>query len=206
MNWTGILELCVASILVNNIVLTRLIGVCPLCGTHKKLSDALGMGLSAIVVMGVASTLAWVINRHLLLPLNVEYLQTFVFILVIMSLALIGDMALMKLAPGVYERAGKYLPALASNCAVIAVALVSAQANPVTHKPFSLVEAFVNGIATGAGFTLALVLMSSLQERLEFADIPRPLKGLPAAFLGAGLLSLAFLGFSGLHLLPGFGG
>jgi electron transport complex protein RnfA len=206
MNWTGILELSVASILVNNIVLARLIGVCPLCGMRRKLSAALGMGTSATVVMGVASALSWLINQSILLPMAATYLQTFVFILVIMSLALIADMALMKLVPNVYKWAGKYLPALASNCAVIAVALVSVQANPLTHKPFSLVEAFVNGIATGAGFALALVLMSSLQERLDFADIPRPLRGLPAAFLGAGLLSLAFLGFSGLHLFRGFGG
>ncbi len=119
MNWTGILELSVASILVNNIVLTRLIGVCPLCGMHWKLSGALGMGASATVVMGVASALSWLIDQGILLPMAATYLQTFVFILVIVSLALIADMALMKLVPNVYKWAESRMSAMEANAATI---------------------------------------------------------------------------------------
>jgi electron transport complex protein RnfA len=206
MNAGPLLELSVASILVNNIVLSRCIGVCPLCGAAYKLPGALGMGLSATVVMAIASALAWIIDHGILLPLRAEYLQIFVFVMVIVSLTLIAEMALQKLSPALHERTGVYLPMLASNCVVIAAALMAVQANPITNRPMTLVSAFVNGCATGVGYTLALVLMVAIRERLEYAELPRPLRGLPAAFLSAGLLSLAFLGFSGFHILKGIGG
>jgi electron transport complex protein RnfA len=206
MNLHTLLELSVASILINNIVLSRLIGVCPCFGRIKKLSGALGMGLSVAFIMGFTSVFTWAIHRYVLVPNAMEYMQTMVFILVIVSLSLLVEMTVQKLWPVLHEKAGVYLPTIAANCAVIALALINTQINPHTRQPFTLFEAFVNGLATGTGFTLALVLMTGIQQRLEFAKVPKALAGLPITFITAGLMSLAFLGFCGLHFTWGAGG
>ncbi len=205
MNAGALLELSVASILANNIVLSRCIGVCPLCGATGRLRGTLGMGLSAIAVMSVSSALGWAIDRAVLGPLDARYLQTFVFVISIMSLTLVADFALRGLLPSLHRLAGPHLPALASNCAIIAAALLSVQPDPVTHGPMGFTAAVVTGFATGIGFALATVLMASIQQRLEFSVVPKSLKGLPASFLSVGLLSLAFMGFRNLHLFRGFG-
>ncbi|HMD67425.1 MAG TPA: Rnf-Nqr domain containing protein [Chitinivibrionales bacterium] len=205
MNVGALLELSAASILANNIVLSRCIGVCPLCGATGRLRGALGMGLSATVVMTVSSALAWAVDRAVLGPLDARYLRTFVFVMSIMSLTLAADLVLRGLFPALHRLTGPHLPALASNCAVIAAALLSVQPDPVTHGPMVFPAAVVTGFATGIGFSLATVLAASIRQRLEFSAVPKPLKGLPVTFLSVGLLSLAFMGFCNLHLFHGLG-
>ncbi|HUI90903.1 MAG TPA: Rnf-Nqr domain containing protein [Chitinivibrionales bacterium] len=206
MNLHALLDLCIASILINNIVLSRLIGVCPCFGRTKKLSDGFGMGIAVTFVMGFTSVFTWAVRRYVLVPASMEYMQTMVFILVIVSLSLLAETGISKLWPALHEKAGVYIPSIAANCAVIALALINAQTNPFTRQPFTLLEAFVNGLATGGGFTLALVLMTGIQQRLEYARIPKALSGFPISLLSAGLMSLAFLGFWGLHFTRVTGG
>ncbi len=203
MNAWAFLDLCAGSILINNIVLSRCIGACPLCGAPERLPEALGMGLAATVVTSIASALAWAINVGILVPLGAQYLHTFVFVMVIVSLILLADMMLQKLNPGLYEWAGAHLPVLASNCVVIAASLIAVGTNPVTRGQMPLAAAVVNGCAIGVGYALALVFMVAIQERLTYAAMPRSLRGMPAAFLSLGLLSLAFMGFRGLHFFRG---
>jgi electron transport complex protein RnfA len=163
------------------------------------------MGLSATAVMSAASALAWVIDRAFLGPLDARYLQTFVFVMSIMSLTLAADLALRGLFPALHRWAGPYLPSLASNCVVIAAMLLSVQADPVTRAPLSFPSATVMGFATGIGFTLVLVLLAGVRQRIEFSTVPSHLRGLPTTLLSFGLLSLAFMGLRGLHFFTGPG-
>jgi electron transport complex protein RnfA len=198
MNLHALLQLAVAAALVNNLVFTLMIGVCPMCGGSRKLSGAACMGAAVMIVMGIASPVAWAFDRYVLVPHALAYLQTLSFILVIVSLVQFLEIALEKLLPRVYEAIGAYFPIITTNCAVLAVCILSAGDKPVTGRPFGVVESVVNGVASGAGFLLALVLMAGIQRRLELSDVPRPLKGLPITMLSAGIASLAFLGFAGL--------
>jgi electron transport complex protein RnfA len=198
MNAAAILEICTGSILVNNIVLARCIGVDPLSAAPHRLRDAAGMGLAATVVATIASAIAWIVNDVVLIPLGIQYLQLFAFVMIIASTTMLADLVLQKVHPALYDWAGSYLPALASNCVIIAAALMMVR-GPGVAAFGSFGVAVVNGFATGAGYMVALVLMVAIQDRLEYADIPRPLRGLPVQILSLGLLSLAFLGFSGLH-------
>jgi electron transport complex protein RnfA len=207
MNLHALLQLAVAAALINNLVFTLMIGFCPLCGSSRKLSGAFSMGMAAMVVMGITSPAVWAFNRYVLVPHSMQYLQTMAAVLVAITLVQFLELAIEKLLPPqAYEAIGAFFPMIATNCAVLAVCLLTAGNNPVTGCPFTAVEAFVNGVASGAGFLLALVLMSGIQMRLEMSDIPAPLRGLPITFLSAGLISLAFLGFAGLSFNPFFGG
>jgi electron transport complex protein RnfA len=195
---TGIIQISIAAVLIQNFVLARFLGLCPFFGVSKKLSSATGMGMAVIFVMTVASMFTWWIDKSILIGMGVEYLRTIVFILVIASLVQLLEMVLQKFSPALYESLGIYLPLITTNCAILGVAIINTGVNAFSGTAYSFVESAVNGAASGVGFTLALVLMAGLRERLELADIPKSLDGLPIAFITAGLMALAFLGFSGL--------
>ena len=197
MDFGVLLQLTIAAIFINNFVLARFIGLCPFFGVSRKLADAIGMGIAVVFVMAVATLFTWSIQTWVLAPFGVDYLRTIVFILVIAGLVQFVEMALKKYVPGLYTALGIYLPLITTNCAILGVAVINAEANPYTGKAFTLVEAVINAVTSGMGFTLALVLMAGIRERLEFARIPRGLQGMPIAFIAAGLMALAFLGFAG---------
>lgn len=182
----------ISASLVNNFVLARFLGICPFIGVSKRISTALGMGMSVIFVMAMASVTTWLINHFILVPLNIEYLNTIAFILVIASLVQFIEMVIHKTSPSLKNSLGIYLPLITTNCAVLGVALIN------INESFSLLESFFHGVGGGLGFTLALILMAGIRERLELAPIPKFLQGIPITFLTAGLMALSFLGFSGL--------
>jgi len=182
----------VGALLVNNIVLSQFLGICPFLGVSKNLRSALGMGLAVIFVMAVSSSVAWLVQKYVLVPLELEFLQTISFILVIAALVQFVEMVIRKTSPVLYEMLGVYLPLITTNCAVLGIALLNIQ------KGYNLLETAVNSIANAAGFTLALILMAGIRERLETAEIPEAMKGVPISLVVAGLLSISFLGFSGL--------
>jgi len=198
MDFGILVQICIGSIFINNFILSRYLGFCPFFGVSKKLSNAFGMGMAVIFVMALAATFTWIFNNYALKPQHLEYLQTIVFILVIAALVQLVEMVMLKFTPALYEALGIYLPLITTNCAILGAALINAGQNPYSGKDYTFVEALVNGVSSGLGFTLALLLMAGIRERLDLADIPRPLKGLPIAFISAGLMAIAFLGFSGL--------
>ena len=206
MNVASLIQISVGAILINNIVLARMLGLCPFLGVSKKLSSAFGMGMAVIFVMGIASVFTWCVDTFVLVPYDLSYLQTIIFILVIASLVQMVEMVLQKFSPVLYESLGIYLPLITTNCAVLAVALINTRINPYTGQGFTFLEAFVNGITSGIGFTVALVLMAGIREKLDLAHVWKPLEGLPIAFISAGLIALAFLGFIGLGFSPASGG
>lgn len=187
-----ILLILLGSILVNNFVMSKFLGICPFLGVSKKVETALGMGMAVTFVMALASVISYLVQYLILVPLEIEYLQTIAFILVIAALVQLVEMALQKLVPSLYQALGVYLPLITTNCAVLGVAILN-----ITEK-YNLLETLINGIGGALGFTLAIVLFAGIRERLELADIPEPLKGFPIALISAGLMSMAFLGFSGL--------
>lgn len=200
MDTSQLLVIVVGSILINNFVLTRFLGLCPYIGVSKKLDSAIGMGLAVIFVMTLASLATWIIYYYLLdketniWGLDLTFLRTIAFILVIAGLVQFVEMVIQKTAPALYNALGIYLPLITTNCAVLGVAVLN------IDDGYTFIEAVVNGLAAGVGFTIALVLMAGIRERLELADIPKPLQGIPIAFIMAGLMSIAFLGFSGLSI------
>lgn len=194
-----IVQIAIGAVLIHNIVLTKFLGLCPFFGVSKKLSSALGMGMAVIFVMTGASLFTWIINTYLLIPYNAAFLQTIVFILVIASLVQLVEMILQKYSPSLYEALGIYLPLITTNCAIMGIALINAETSDITGESFTFLQSIINGIMSGIGFTIALVLMAGIRERLAYADVPRPFKGLPIAFISAGLMAIAFLGFSGLQ-------
>ena len=204
-NFVSIIQIAIAAVLIQNFVLARFLGLCPFLGVSKKLSSATGMGMAVVFVMTVSTMFTYWIDATVLIPYHVEYLRTIVFILVIASLVQLLEMFLQKFSPALYEALGIYLPLMATNCAILGVAIINTGVNQFTGEQFTFVESVVNGAASGVGFLLALVLMAGLQERLEFADTPKALKGLPIAFITAGLMALAFLGFVGLSFFPAGG-
>ncbi len=201
MNIATLVQISIGAILINNFVLTRFLGLCPFFGVSKKLSSALGMGMAVIFVMSVASMFSWIIYNYVLIPYNVTYLYTIIFILVIASLVQLVEMTLQKFSPNLYDALGIYLPLITTNCAILGVAVL----NTVTED-YNFLESIVNGISSGIGFTLALVLMAGIRGKLELANIPKTLAGLPIAFIAAGLMAIAFLGFSGLNFFQSIGG
>jgi electron transport complex protein RnfA len=200
MDFSNLLVIVVGSILINNFVLARFLGICPYIGVSKKLSSAIGMGMAVIFVMTLASLASWLIYYYLLEPstsvwgVDLTFLRTIAFILVIASLVQFVEMVIQKLAPALYQALGIYLPLITTNCAVLGVAVLNIDEN------YTLIESLVNASSAGVGFTLALILMAGIRERLDTADIPVPLRGVPIAFLMAGLMAIAFLGFSGLSI------
>jgi len=206
MNLASIVQIAIGAIFINNIVLSKFLGLCPFFGVSKKLSSAVGMGIAVIFVMTVASMFTWIINKFILLPCNVLYLRTIVFILVIASLVQLVEMVLQKFLPVLYESLGIFLALITTNCAILGIAIINTQENPFTGQNFTFFECIINAITSGIGFTLALVLMSGIREKLELVNIPKPLEGVTIAFVVAGLMGMAFLGFSGLNFFPHSGG
>lgn len=182
------------AILAENFILVKFLGICPFMGVSKKLDTSLGMGLAVIFVMALASAATWAVNEFLLVPLELAYMQTVVFILVIAALVQFVEMFLQKAVPALYQALGIYLPLITTNCAVLGVALLNIQ------NGYTFLESVVYGITGGAGFTLAIVLFSSIRERLEDCDCPKAFKGFPLALIAAGLLALSFMGFSGFKV------
>jgi electron transport complex protein RnfA len=182
----------ISAVLINNIVLSQFLGICPFLGVSKKLSAALGMGAAVTFVLVLAGTLTWAIQIYILNPFKIGYLQTIAFILVIAALVQFVEMVIKKYSPGLYKALGIYLPLITTNCAVLGVAILNIQ------KEFSLGKTLVHSISHAVGFSLALILMAGIRERLEDAEIPRSMEGVPISLVTAALMSMAFLGFSGL--------
>jgi electron transport complex protein RnfA len=195
MSFTELLSIALGAILVENFILVKFLGICPFLGVSKKMDTALGMGLAVIFVMGVASLVCWLVNEYLLVLLHLEFMQTVAFILIIASLVQFVEMFLQKMVPSLYQALGIYLPLITTNCAVLGVALLN------TQMGNSFIESVVYGITAGVGFTVAILLFASIRERLDVTgDYPKAFEGFPIALISAGLLSLAFMGFSGLKI------
>ena len=181
------------AILVNNYVLVQSIGICPFLGVSKKTDTALGMGMAVIFVMSLASLFTFSVYTWVLVPLKLEYLRTIAFILIIAALVQIVEMVIKRFSPTLYSALGVYLPLITTNCAGLAVALAN-----VDGSGYNLFRAFLNGMCSGIGFTLAIVLMSGIREKLARCDIPAPFKGFPITLITAALMSMAFAVFSGM--------
>lgn len=194
MNIANLLSISLAAILVNNLVLSQFLGICPFMGVSKKVDTALGMGMAVIFVMGVAAAVCYPINEYLLVKNDLIFMQTVTYILVIASLVQFVEMFLQKAMPSLYEALGVYLPLITTNCAVMGVVLQN------TQKGYTFIESIVYGVTGGIGFLLAIVLFASIRERLEFAECPKCFEGFPIALVTASLLALAFMGFSGLKV------
>ena len=182
----------VSSSLVSNVVLSQFLGLCPFLGVSKKTSTAAGMGTAVIFVITLASAVSGVIYKDVLQRFHIEYLQTIVFILVIAALVQFVEMFLKKAMPALYEALGVYLPLITTNCAVLGVALTNVQ------KEYGIITGIVNGFATAVGFTISIVILAGLREKMEHNDFPESFKGMPMVLLTAGLMAIAFCGFSGL--------
>ena len=187
-----LLMIAIGSALVNNVVLSQFLGICPFLGVSKKVETAAGMGGAVVFVITIASFVASVIYKFILVPTGFEYLQTIVFILVIAALVQMVEIILKKVSPALYQALGIFLPLITTNCAVLGVAILMIQ------KEFSLLQSVTYSVATAIGFGLALVLFAGLRERLDFEDVPAAFKGVPIALITAGILAMAFMGFSGL--------
>ncbi len=190
----SLFSISLSAILAENFILVKFLGICPFMGVSKKFDTALGMGVAVIFVMGLASAATWAVNEFLLLPYDLAYMQTVVFILVIAALVQLVEMFLQKALPALYQALGVYLPLITTNCAVLGVALLNIQ------NGYSFIESVVYGLMGGAGFTVAILLFSSVRERLEDCDCPKAFQGFPIALIAAGLLALSFMGFSGFRV------
>lgn len=190
-----LLIISIGAIFIQNFVLVQFLGICPFLGVSKKVETALGMGFAVVFVMTCASAITWLVQQLLVL-FNIEYLQTIAFILVIAVLVQFVEMFLQKSIPSLYSSLGIYLPLITTNCAVLGVAIVNI--TKFGGMPYSFLNSVVYGMSAGLGFTLAIVLFAGVRERLESSDIPSFLKGMPVTLITAGLLSIAFMGFSGL--------
>ena len=184
--------IALGSALVSNVVLSQFLGLCPFLGVSKKTNTAAGMGTAVIFVITLASFVAAIIYNYVLEPLGLDYLKTIVFILVIAALVQFVEMFLKKFMPSLYEALGVYLPLITTNCAVLGVALNNVQ------DSYGILKSVVNGFATAVGFTIAIVILAGIREKIEYNDIPAPFKGMPIVLLTAGLMAIAFCGFSGL--------
>jgi len=190
----SLFSISLSAILAENFILVKFLGICPFMGVSKKSDTALGMGIAVIFVMGIASAATWAVDHYLLAPLSLGYMQTVVFILVIAALVQLVEMFLQKVIPSLYQALGIYLPLITTNCAVLGVALLNIQ------NSYSFIESVVYGVMGGVGFTVAILLFSSVRERLEDCDCPKCFKGFPIALIAAGLLALSFMGFSGFKV------
>ena len=194
MSVTKLLSIALGAILVNNFILVQFLGICPFMGVSKKMDTALGMGVAVIFVMGIASAATWLINEYLLVRLNLQYMQTVAFILVIAALVQLVEMFLQKMVPALYQALGIYLPLITTNCAVLGVALLNVQ------NSYNFIESVVYGVTGGIGFLVAICLFASVRERVDNCECPKSFEGFPIALISAGLLALAFMGFSGLRV------
>ncbi|MBQ6887573.1 MAG: RnfABCDGE type electron transport complex subunit A [Lachnospiraceae bacterium] len=187
-----LLVILVSSSLVSNVVLSQFFGLCPFLGVSKKTSTATGMGAAVVFVITLSSAVTGAIYTYVLEPLNLTYLQTIVFILIIAALVQFVEMFLKKFMPSLYEALGVYLPLITTNCAVLGVAITNVQ------KEYGVLTGVVNGFATAVGFMIAIVILAGLREKMEYNDVPESFKGMPIVLLTAGLMAIAFCGFSGL--------
>ncbi|MBU4541140.1 MAG: electron transport complex subunit RsxA [Firmicutes bacterium] len=184
----------ISAIFVNNFVLSRFLGICPFLGVSKQVETAVGMGVAVTFVMALASGITYVVQYSILNPLGLGYLQTIAFILVIATLVQLVEMVIKKASPSLYQALGVYLPLITTNCAVLGVALLNIQFQ------YNFIETIFHGVGAALGFTLAIVLFAGIRERLETSAVPKALEGFPIALLTAGLMAIAFLGFSGMKL------
>jgi Na+-translocating ferredoxin:NAD+ oxidoreductase subunit A len=180
------------AMLTENFVLAKFLGICPFLGVSKRISTSIGMSMAVLFVMLVASVITYSVNQYLLKPYNIEYLQTIAFILVIASTVQLTEMAVQKLSPGLYQALGIFLPLITTNCAVLGLAVLNIQ------RELTLVQVIFHALGASFGFSLALLLLAGIREKLETVSIPAPFRGVAIAFVTAGILSLAFMGFSGL--------
>lgn len=193
MTWLVRLALiAITAALVNNFVLVRFLGICPFLGVSQNVKSASGMGMAVTFVMGMASLFTWIIQQLVLEPLGIGFMQTIAFILTIAALVQFVEMVLQKTNQTLYNALGVYLPLITTNCAVLGVAILNIEQN------YTLLESVINGVFGGIGFTIAIVLMAGVREKLENAEIPKALRGFPITLLAAGLMAIAFMGFSGL--------
>ena len=212
MDLSGYFTIAIGAIFVNNFVLAKFLGLCPFIGVSKKTDAALGMGLAVTFVMTLASIVTWLLHHFILMPENIFYqlgifeqptdltpvLKTISYILVIASLVQLVEMIIRKTSPGLYQALGIYLPLITTNCAVLGVALLNTTDYPGGAGELGFLGALLQGFCAGVGFTLVMLLMSAIRERLEVARVPKAFQGLPIAFVCTGLMSLAFLGFAGM--------
>ena len=190
----ALLGILLSAILTENFILVKFYGICPFMGVSKKTDTALGMGMAVTFVMALASAACWAIDAFVLQPLDLGYMQTVAFILVIASIVQVVEMFLKKSVPALYQALGIFLPLITTNCAVLGVALVNVQ------EGYDFLQSVINGACGGLGFTLAIVLFASVRERVDKTDCPESFKGYPLALISAGLIALAFMGFSGLNI------
>ncbi|MBR4531265.1 electron transport complex subunit RsxA [bacterium] len=193
---TGYILVFISAILVNNIVFAQFLGICPFLGVSNKVSTSVGMGAAVLFVMTLATTVTWLLYNLVLIPLNIAFMQTVAYILVIAALVQMVEIILKKVSQPLYQALGVFLPLITTNCAVLGVAIL------VTQKNYNLLQSVVYTIATALGFFLALVIFAGIRERLELYEIPEAMKGAPIALVTAGLLALAFMGFTGLIAVP----
>ena len=182
----------IGSIFVSNIVLTQFLGICPFLGVSGKLSTSVGMGGAVLFVMAIATMVTWLIQHYVLTPLGLDFMQTIVFILVIAALVQMVEIMLKKISPSLFQALGVFLPLITTNCAVLGVAILTVQ------KDFNLLEGVVFAISNALGFTLAIVLFAGIREHLDLMEVPKQMRGVPVALVTAGILALAFMGFTGL--------
>jgi electron transport complex protein RnfA len=192
----------IGAVFVSNFVLMRFLGLCPFVGVSKDSDSALGMGMAVIFVMTMASLVTWFIYMFVLEPFGITYLRTIAFILVIAALVQFVEMVMEKTAPTLHRSLGIYLPLITTNCAVLGVAVINVEDFMSVDLPMaaSFIYTVVHGLAAGLGFTLALILMAAIRERLELLDIPKSMRGIPITFIVAGLMAMAFMGFAGLKI------
>lgn len=188
----NLIIILISAVLIHNFVLTYFLGICPFLGVSRRISSALGMGIAVTFVMTLTAVATWILYYKFLIPFNLAYLEYVVFILVIASLVQIVEMVIRKVSPSLYQALGIYLPLITTNCAILGLALF------MVLKEYNFIESVFFALGAGIGFTLALLIMAGIREDLEFADVPQPLKGAGIALIIAGLLALAFMGFSGL--------
>jgi len=182
----------ISAIFVNNIVLAQFLGICPFLGVSKKLETAVGMGAAVVFVMALATMVTWLVQTYILTPLHIGYLQTISFILIIAGLVQMVEIILKKVSPSLYQALGIFLPLITTNCAVLGIAILTIQ------KDYNLLEGVVYAIANALGFTFALIIFSGIREHLDLMDVPKGMRGVPIALVTAGILALAFMGFTGL--------
>jgi electron transport complex protein RnfA len=194
MSFTQLLSLSLGAILIENIVLVRFLGICPFLGVSKRMDTAIGMGFSVIFVMGTASACTYAFNELILKTLDLQYMRTVVFILIIAALVQLIDMFLRKVVPELHRALGIYLPLIATNCAILGAVLLN------TQNDLNLLGSVTYGVSAAIGFMLAVILFTSVRERLEFAEVPAPFQGVPIMLIAAALISMSFMGFSGLKI------
>ena len=196
----ALIGIALTAIFVQNFVLVKFYGICPFLGVSKKVDTALGMGMAVTFVMTLASIMTCLCQKYVLVPLNIEYMQTIAFIVIIAALVQFVEMFLQKSIPSLYSSLGIYLPLITTNCAVLGVALLNVRTASVISdsSSYTLIESIINGFSAGLGFMIAIVLFAGVRERLESSEIPESLKGFPIALIIASLLAMAFLGFQGM--------